>query len=102
MTTPDAFPSGHRWVLHVPVEVDSIESAFVLIEVLAGVLAAQAPQVMWGDAEVSWEGKRARRIRVFCDRRLPDGTHCPMRYLHQGPCMPRERLPGYDGWTVIA
>lgn len=85
MTNADRFPTGPRWVVHVTAALDSLPSALMFAEIAATMLAAQAPQVDVGSTEVSSEDDQTRRVRVFCDLRLPDGTRCPLP-KHQGPC----------------
>lgn len=91
---------GPEWVIHLPIDADSLPSAKLMAEVIVGLLEGQAPQIVGLLAEVSRANDRGRRTPVFCGRRLADGSRCPMPNQHQGPCMPRQAE--HDGWTVIA
>lgn len=85
---PEDFPTGPRWVVHLPVTAPNLPAALKLAEQIATSLAWLGV-VDAGSVEVSKEDDQAHRIRVFCNR-LVDGRRCGRRRGHGGRCRPRE------------
>jgi hypothetical protein len=79
------FPTGPRWVVHLPVDVPNLPAAFTLAEQIATSLSWLGV-VDGGSVEVSEEDDQSRRHAVFCNRRGKIGR-CGLRSGHAADCV---------------
>nr|WP_309227159.1 hypothetical protein [Micromonospora thermarum] len=76
---------GPRWIIHLPTALTSRDAAATLAEALRNSLG-HVTAIDFGETTLSEEDRQFRRIRVWCDHRLPDGARCIRHADHPGDC----------------
>jgi hypothetical protein len=89
---PEDFPTGPRWVVHLPIAVPNLPAALTVAEQIVASLG-WLEMVDAGSVEVSEEDDQARRRGVFCNRLVAGRSRCGRRRAHGGRCRPSDQRP---------
>ncbi|MFC7548095.1 hypothetical protein [Plantactinospora sp. GCM10030261] len=78
-----------HWVIHLPTRLTSFDAAARLVEQLRDTVGGQVSAAIdFTGATLTEKDRLMVRHPVFCDRPLPRGHRCALRYDHIGACLP--------------